>query len=828
MARSMPMPSSKEQRHGREREQSGEHDRQHNHKHACWPRWSLSHQADDYELRQFVKELENSFGCNRPAGDARGTMPPCKPERAYTKSSVSTSGSTTHLLKLDAETAVAEAVEDEPDDRTDWKPERKQWLAMISLSLISFVVSLDATILVTALPEISHSLRGSAAETFWTGTTYLLISAVFQPVIAAASACCGRQRLLIMSIVLFTFGTAFCAVAHDFAVMLIGRCVQGVGGGGVIALTQVIFCDMVPLRQRPQYFSMVLASWSIGSIIGPVLGGAFVESASWRWCFYINFPFCFLGFSAALLFVDDVDVPLADHPRRMDWLGAFLFVGSTTSLLLGISWGATVAPVVAGVLGIAGFVAWQWRAQPHSLLPVSLLQSASSAAAFFCALVNGLVLFTGLYYVPFYQMSVRGSSPVRAGIDLFPAVCLLVPGSVVVAILTSRLGHFRWAIWLGWSVTLVACGMFTVFDERTEKAIFALALAVFGVGNGMVLTSVNVATQAIANQTVAKKEDRAMAACMYGFMRSLGMPVGVALSGTVFQNAMGSALSDAGLPTDIARDSERYIFILHSMADVDPRKSALLGSYSRGFHAVFVAMAVLSAAALLASLSIRRCSMDTVRLAGPQRNRVDSEWDSAAQPPRNPTIAAALQKDPHNTNRDTHQAADPCAERANLEIIAILLSPTTPRQSSPCHTPCLFRSQTAPRSIGSYAGLVESQESRPVHQGSENHGDVHEVVADIWQAEVHTDRFVENQRSQGMAATTPKATCALSRSFRHVDAQPEASVNVIGEDVVQGRAGEAQSRSREVERNTYCIAGERTLVNKGEAHDAGTEPERAE
>jgi MFS family permease len=143
--------------------------------------------------------------------------------------------------------------------------------------------------------------------------------------------------------------------------------------------------------------------------------------------------------------------------------------------------------------------------------------------------LTNVQLFTGLYYVPFYQMSVRGSSPVRAGIDLFPAVCLLVPGSVVVAVLTSRLGHFRWAIWLGWSVTLVACGLFTVFDERTGEAIFALALAVFGVGNGMVLTSVNVATQAIANQTVAKKEDRAMAACMYGFMRSLGMPVGVAV-----------------------------------------------------------------------------------------------------------------------------------------------------------------------------------------------------------------------------------------------------------------------------------------------------------
>ena len=126
-------------------------------------------------------------------------------------------------------------------------------------------------------------------------------------------------------------------------------------------------------------------------------------------------------------------------------------------------------------------------------------------------------------------MSVHGSSPVRAGIDLFPAVCLLVPSSVVVAILISRLGHFRWAVWLGWSVTVVACGVFTLFDERIGKAVFVLALAVFGIGNGMVLTSVNVATQAIAAQTIAKAEDRAMAACMYGFMRSLGMPIGIAV-----------------------------------------------------------------------------------------------------------------------------------------------------------------------------------------------------------------------------------------------------------------------------------------------------------
>lgn len=134
-------------------------------------------------------------------------------------------------------------------------------------------------------------------------------------------------------------------------------------------------------------------------------------------------------------------------------------------------------------------------------------------------------LYTALYYVPFDLMSVRSASPVRAGISLLPAVCLLIPGSVVVAMLTSRLGHFRWAIWLGFVVATVGCGLSILFDERTAKAVFAAALAVFGVGNGMVLTGVNVGTQAIA-----KAEDRPMAACVYRFMRGLGMPVGVAVA----------------------------------------------------------------------------------------------------------------------------------------------------------------------------------------------------------------------------------------------------------------------------------------------------------
>lgn len=207
---------------------------------------------------------------------------------------------------------------------------------------------------------------------------------------------------------------------------------------------------------------------------------------------------------------------------------------------------------------------------------------------------------------------------------MFPAVCFLIPGSIVVAALTARLGRFRWAIWLGWAITTTACGLFIIFDLHTRLVVIALALAVFGVGSGMVLTSVNVGIQAIS-----RVEDCAMAASMYGFFRSLGMPIGVAvsrthhpfgaeannhkLSGTVFQNAMSSKLTALGLPTQIAHDSEQFVFRLRVMAE-GAEKTAILESYMHGFHAVFIFVTAISASALVASFVIRKFSMDKILL----------------------------------------------------------------------------------------------------------------------------------------------------------------------------------------------------------------------
>jgi len=197
---------------------------------------------------------------------------------------------------------------------------------MLTLALISLMVALDATILVSVLPvsgsfrsslkvladidgpqTLAVDLRGSATDAFWAGTSYFLSSAVCQPFIAALSDIFGRKEMLLVSMLFFTLGTVFCApIAKDFTVFFVGRSVQGVGGGGIIAMAQVIFADMVPLRQRPKYFSFVLAAWALGSVLGPLVGGLFVQHATWAWCFYINVSVVVACQDASLLMLHDL------------------------------------------------------------------------------------------------------------------------------------------------------------------------------------------------------------------------------------------------------------------------------------------------------------------------------------------------------------------------------------------------------------------------------------------------------------------------------------------------------------------------------------------
>ncbi|KKZ65310.1 hypothetical protein EMCG_08826 [[Emmonsia] crescens] len=313
--------------------------------------------------------------------------------------------------------------------------------------------------------SIASDLKGTAVEAFWVGTSFLLTYAVFQPLITVVSDIFGRREVMLVSVTLFTAGSLIACLAQKFSTLLAGRSIQGVGAGGVFVLGYVILTDIVPLRQRPKFTAIIQIAWAIGTILGPLVGGLFAEHTTWRWTFYINFPFCVIGF---------VMVPIAYNP-------------SPNSNLLG----------------------------RYSICMGSHRDFRSYDTRYIWNLVYdlGLELYIALYYIPLNFQAVKEQSPVRTGISALPITSSLVPASVFVAAIIARTGQFRWAIWVGWVLTTLSTGLLLLLNTDTKTAVWATVLIFLGFGHGLILSALNLGVQAIS--TVSNV---AHAVMMYSFL----------------------------------------------------------------------------------------------------------------------------------------------------------------------------------------------------------------------------------------------------------------------------------------------------------------------
>ena len=303
--------------------------------------------------------------------------------------------------------------------------------------------------------------------------------------------------------------------------------------------------------------------------------------------------------------------------RMVDWIGGFVFIASLTATLVTISSGGvdhawsswrTLVPLIIGLIGTALSLVYERYFASNLFLQRSLFPNLSAIATYMSALFQGLILFVSLYYVAFYFSAAKLASPLDTGVKLLPALAFVLPGSIVVSALITRLGKYRWAIWIGWAITTLGCGLLILLDEHTSKAVYSTALSVLGLGLGMILSSVNFATQA----SVIDTADSGRAAAMYAFMRTLGMTLGVALGGTIFQNFMSRKLRALELPEAIAKNAEAYIEVLLEMPENGTMRINVLKAYAHGFRSVFVAMLIISVIALLATREIKHFSMDRI------------------------------------------------------------------------------------------------------------------------------------------------------------------------------------------------------------------------
>lgn len=506
-----------------------------------------------------------------------------------------------------------------PEPMEKFDPGWRFLLAFASLAVITLMAALDATSLSVALPVMARVLGGSAIEAFWSGTSFLLTSTVFQPVLGSFSHIFGRKPLIYVSLALFTAGCIIAALANNFTVILVGRSIQGVGGGGIIALTEIVITDMVPLRERGKYFSLFSAMWAIGTVAGPLLGGGFSQNVTWRWVFWINLPFIGIGLVLITFFLklDFQRSSLMSKLLRVDWVGMFLFLASTTGFLIPITWGGvqyawdswrTLVPLIVSGAGLVVFVLHQEYVAPEPLIRTSVFKTRTAALVYLGTVVHGIILWSILFYLPLYYEAVKGFTPIVAGIALFPQTFTVAPAAGVVGALIAKTGQYRWALWTGWFLTTFGNGLLIYLKTDTTTAGWIFLNLVGGVGTGMLFPAMAIATQAAATS-----KDQAYASNIFSFLRAFGQTLGVAIGGVIFQNQAKKKMLTYPLLADKAseysRDASGLVQIIKAMP-AGEMKDQLRESYTDALKYIWIVMTVLSAVALVASAFVKAYPLD--------------------------------------------------------------------------------------------------------------------------------------------------------------------------------------------------------------------------
>jgi hypothetical protein len=312
-----------------------------------------------------------------------------------------------------------------------------------------------------------------------------------------------------------------------------------------------------------------------------------------------------------------VPKPLLSQLRSFDWIGMALFLTSTTSFLLGLTWGGvlyawnsyhTLVPLVLGACGCVAFAFYEAYLASTPLIPLVLFQNRTAVVSYTGTVITGMVLWCILYYMPLYFEAVQGYRPVISGVALFPQSFTVAPIGAVTGALIVKTGKYRWAIWLGWALGTLGLGLYCVLEVGTSIPGWIFLNLVSGLGLGFLFPGIATAIQA----SVAS-EHAAMAIAMFSFFRSAGQALGVAVGGVVFQNRMEANLLTypnlAPLAKEYSADAAALIEILRAMPE-GTEKQDLKQAYVDSFRIVWAVCCALGGMAMLISLLTRHYSLD--------------------------------------------------------------------------------------------------------------------------------------------------------------------------------------------------------------------------
>ncbi len=500
-------------------------------------------------------------------------------------------------------------------DAQGYLPHRQILVVMSGLLTGMFLSALDQSVVGTALPRITSDL-GGLDKLSWVVTAYLLTSTASTPLWGKISDLYGRRLLFQAAIIIFMIGSLLAGFSRTMEELIIFRAIQGLGGGGLMALALATIGDVVPPRERPRYAGYVAAVFGTSSVLGPVLGGFFADGPGWEWIFFINIP---IGLVALVVTSSALTMKHVRRDHTIDYLGATTIVAAVSSLLLYTAWAGpeygwgdptSLALLGAGLLLSVLFVVIELRAT-EPIIPMRLFRNSIFSVSNMLGFLIGAAMFGVMIFIPVYLQVVQGMSPTQSGLGMLPMVIGLFTTSIGGGRLMSRTGRYKWFPVVGAVLVLIALAILTTLTIDSPYWVVGLGMFVMGLGLGCTMQVLTVAVQ-----NSVDRSDMGVATSSVQFFRQMGGAFGTAVFGAVLSSRLAVHLADAtkDVPAN-AIPSGGFENITENVAAIqalpEPLHSLITGAFNSALSETFLAAVPFVVLALIVGFFLKEIPLGT-------------------------------------------------------------------------------------------------------------------------------------------------------------------------------------------------------------------------